>query len=501
VKLGYNPNSSSLSVDVSFLLFGVLVLSLLLPLVALIVRLSRRARAHPPDGPGGGAGAGAGAVGPGAGAGAAAGAAGDGAADGAAGDGPAARGGAAAGGPHARAFRPEAFGGIVHLARPRGLAFIDRAAARRLGHDGGGRWEAPAPAGAPLEDGPLSAPLEAHLVLTRRCPAGCAGCYVDAGPAPAAGELGAAGWRAALDALAAMGVFHVALGGGESALLPDLPALARHARARGLVPNLTTSGRGVAALLPQADLFGQINVSLDGVGAAAYARVRGHDGFALADAAVTALRARTPHVGLNVVLTSATFDDLDRVLAYARLRRVRDVELLRYKPAGRGASAFAALTLTDAQHRALLPTVLRLARRHRVRVRLDCSFVPMLAHDHPDLRLLRALGVAGCAGGDQLVGVRPDGRVAACSFAPPPAGGPQVTELAAYWPRADAFAPFRTLPDAAPCRDCPARALCRGGCRAVAAHLAGTLAAPDPECPRVVAHQAAHRRVIVAGAA
>jgi radical SAM protein with 4Fe4S-binding SPASM domain len=479
VKLGYNPNSSSLSVDVTFLLLGMLALSLLLPLVSLLVRLSRRARGRP-GGPGG------------------------------VGRAPVEEAGAAPGaaaaaappadepGPGPRAFRAEAFGGIVQLARPRGLVFLDRDAVRRLGRDGGARWDgAPVPLGA----APLSAPLEAHLTLTSRCPAGCAGCYVDATPAGRPGELDAAGWRAALDALAAMGVFHVALGGGESALLPDLLALARHARARGLVPNLTTSGRGVEALLPAARLFGQINVSLDGVGAA-YARVRGHDGFALADAAVAALRARSRHVGLNVVLTRETYADLDRVLGYARLRRVRDVELLRYKPAGRGARAFAAHTLTDAQHRELLPTVLRLARRHRVRVQLDCSFVPMLSHDRADLALLRGLGVVGCAGGDLLVGVRPDGRVAACSFAAPPPGGPRVTDLAAYWARPDAFAPFRAFAAAAaPCRDCPALTLCRGGCRAVAAHLTGDLAAPDPECPRVVAYRADHHRVVVGGAA
>lgn len=42
VKWGYNPNSSSLGVDVTFLLFGLSILTLLTPLIGLALRLQRR---------------------------------------------------------------------------------------------------------------------------------------------------------------------------------------------------------------------------------------------------------------------------------------------------------------------------------------------------------------------------------------------------------------------------------------------------------------------------
>lgn len=52
VKWGYNPNSSSLGVDVTFLLFGMAVIALLTPIVSLFLR-ARRARpgALPPAAP------------------------------------------------------------------------------------------------------------------------------------------------------------------------------------------------------------------------------------------------------------------------------------------------------------------------------------------------------------------------------------------------------------------------------------------------------------------
>ena len=38
VKWGYNPNSSSLGVDVTFLLFGMAAIALLTPLISLFLR-------------------------------------------------------------------------------------------------------------------------------------------------------------------------------------------------------------------------------------------------------------------------------------------------------------------------------------------------------------------------------------------------------------------------------------------------------------------------------
>jgi radical SAM protein with 4Fe4S-binding SPASM domain len=394
-----------------------------------------------------------------------------------------------------RRVRLERFGAIVQLTVPRALVFVDRVLARRTIAIGAGEpaiWAGPETA---VGDAPLSAPLEAHLQLTNRCDAGCRGCYTGASPDGARGEWGLAEWMRAIDELADAGVFHVALGGGESAVLPWLGELADHARRRGIVPNLTTSGlAGLDRLVAIAGRFGQINVSLDGLGAT-YARVRGFDGFARADAAIRALRRVKREVGINVVVTRDNFDELDRLFAYAAARRLSEVELLRFKPSGRGARAYDELRCSDAQHRALLPAVLAAARRHAVRVKVDCSYTPMLAHHRPDRALLAELCVYGCTGGDFLVGAKPGGQLTACSFAPPPpaapassdAARPRITELRGYWETRDAFGAFRRWRDARePCASCEYHALCRGGCKVVSAHVTGDPAAPDPECPRVL---------------
>ena len=403
-----------------------------------------------------------------------------------------------------RTFRYERFGGIAQLAAPRSLVFVDRDRARHLGHDGAGAaWSDAEPRADEALSGLLSGPLEAHLQLTNRCEAGCRGCYTGATPEGGPSEWGLEEWKRAVAALAARGVFHLALGGGESAVLPWLGEIATFARERGLVPNLTTSGLYDDATLERlagwAPLFGQINVSIDGLGAD-YEKVRGFDGFARADRAVVRLRQATRHVGINCVVTRTNFDGLDALFAWAKKRRLSEIELLRFKPSGRGAGAYQLLRCSDEQHRALLPTVLGLARRYRRRVRLDCSYTPMVAHHHPDPRLLRFLAVYGCAGGDHLVGARAHGVLTACSFASTPAAAATVDGIDEYWTRDEAFGPFRKWREAArePCRSCEYLPLCRGGCRVVSSHVSGDPALPDPECPRVMAFAALHNPAPVA---
>lgn len=418
--------------------------------------------------------------------------------------------------PPPRAFRYERFGGIAQLGGriglPQALVFVDHDRAQQLGHRSPppGLWPTTTKtleAGPDASDHvaltdaevdelvlqPLSAPLEAHLQLTNRCAAGCQGCYTGATEGGAPNEWGLDDWCRALDELAAAGVFHVALGGGESALLPWLKDLLIHARQRGIVPNLTTSGLYSDEILQHlcqltADgLFGQINVSIDGIGDD-YAKVRGIDGFARADRALIALRRHSPDVGINCVLTRDTFDRMDRLFAYARSRDASEIELLRFKPAGRGArrDVYDRSRCSDDQHRALLPTVLSLSQRHRLRVRLDCSFAPMIAHHRPSVQLMQFLCIYGCAAGDLLVAAKSAGQLSACSFFPSTVA--RVDQLRPHRQDPASFPEFRRYQAAPPepCRSCEYQALCRGGCRAVAIHVSHDAQAPDPECPRVL---------------
>lgn len=371
--------------------------------------------------------------------------------------------------------RPEPFGAIVSLETPRALVSVNRAMARLLGVEDSPQWRAPRET--------LSAPTEVHLVVSRRCSAGCKSCYVDATPQGPALSLEQG--KQALDRLAALGVFHVALGGGEALELDYLFELARYARQRGLLPNLTTAGLGLtAAQARECAVFGQINVSVDGVGEG-YREARGFDGYARAERALRLLREVKREVGINFVVSRRSFGQLDAVVALARRLRLNEVELLRFKPAGRGAATFAGEDLTEAQAQELFPQARRLLLRHRVRLKLDCSFAPMVFWHRPSPWVARFFGVVGCEGGNLLASVMPDGALTGCSF-----GGPaeaSIFDEGAVRAAVDhGFGAFRDYVARAPepCRSCEYLSLCKGGCRVVA-KAAGDWWAPDPGCPRV----------------
>ena len=338
-------------------------------------------------------------------------------------------------------FRYERFGGILAMHAPRGLAYVDRAYARSLGYEGSPLWEAPA---EPLGRTPLSAPTEVHLVLSQRCSAGCTGCYVDATPSGAA--FSEADAKRALERLAAMGVFHVALGGGEAVDLPYLLEVARHARRLGITPNLTTAGLAIDESFAReaAGVFGQVNVSLDGL-RDDYRASRGFDGFPAALRGLERLRAHSRHIGINCVVSRQNADHLAPLVALARKLKLSEVEFLRFKPAGRGTDDFPTRDLTPQQAKRLYPRALWYTVRYRMRIKLDCSF------GGPD-----------------------EGKI-----------GEGPTE-AALW--REGFSAFRDYAKRAPepCASCPYLSLCRGGCRVVS-QAKGDWWQPDPGCPRVQA--------------
>ncbi len=376
--------------------------------------------------------------------------------------------------------RVESFGSWVALDDST-LVALDRRASRRAGIDGGDAWT----------DGPTASPppLEVHVAVTAQCPVACAGCYQDARPD---GEhVPRASLERTLRELGAAGVFHVAFGGGEPLAREDLGELAHLARASGLVPVVTVSGLGLsperAATLTG---FAQVNVSHDGV-AGAYRAVRGFDASHTAERAIELLVAAGVPVGVNLVLTRESFDHVEATAARVRALGARELQLLRYKPAGRAASVdYLARRLSPAQNDALHGLLERLVAAHgeSLSVRIDCALVPMLVAHVRDARALSRWGVFGCEAGRHLAAVQRDGALTPCSFVTDTHDSSASFDAA--WRDDAALAAFRAFVAAPPepCASCALRSACRGGCKVVSAHLEHAMT-PDPECSRVRAHR------------
>lgn len=374
-------------------------------------------------------------------------------------------------------WRAEDFGAIIQIDDPPALVHVDQEMARSLNIDGGDRWSNPR--------GWLSGPTEVHLLLTERCPLACPGCYVGAtpdGPEPELDEV-----KAILDKLAEAGVFHVALGGGESLLRDDLYEIAAYARELGMVPNLTTSGLGMTRKVAQkAGVFGQINVSLDGVGQT-YKKSRGYDGSAGALRALRLLNAAGVSCGVNMVLCAWTWDSLEDTIKAVLEAGGQEIELLRFKPTGRGRDGYLDRKLSLEQAKSLFPELARLGAKYPgINLKVDCSFVPFICAGGVSVESLVQYGVIGCEAGNVLSAVRADGRATACSFIEDGIG--DVNDLVDQWDTHPVLHEWRSYAKDAPhpCNTCEYLPICKGGCKAVSAYY-GDVFSPDPECPRVIA--------------
>jgi radical SAM protein with 4Fe4S-binding SPASM domain len=392
--------------------------------------------------------------------------------------------------------RYESWGAWVKLESMPAVVALGREGVLALGLDGGQAWadEAPpTPGSVPNTTHATrkldpSRPIEVHLAVTAKCAAGCEGCYLDARPDGLEPALATLVER--LDALRDAGVFTVAFGGGEPTTRDDIAELAEQARRRDITPVLTTSGLGMTRdKARRLAAFAQVNVSYDGVGDD-YAAVRGFDGARAAENAIGLLAEQAVRVGVNVVLTRATFPRVAETLRRARALGAKEAQLLRYKPAGRAATLdYMARRLTPEQAASVGPLLRALVAEHAgaFSIRIDCAMVPFLSADPiiagaPE-RLSR-LGVFGCEGGQALAALKVDGHVSPCSFAE---STPQVaSDIGTGMAGDPEIARWRAYPLAPPepCASCSLRAVCKGGCKVVASFLRGRME-PDPECPRV----------------
>jgi len=380
-------------------------------------------------------------------------------------------------------YRFENFGGIIASENPPFLAFVDRNYMRELGLGETVAWSS-----GDERVGRLSAPTEVHFAITNKCSVGCPHCYMGAGKQDE-GELDTVSLKRALDILAEMKVFHIALGGGEAMERSDLFEIAEYARTKGLVPNLTVSGAKITAdVAKKMKVFGQVNVSLDGVGDN-YGVFRNKNMFDMADIALGFLIEAGVPTGINCVIGCNNFDGIAELFEYAAGKKLNEIEFLRLKPSGRGMEKYANERTTYEQNISLTPMLAELSAQYGITAKIDCSFIPMLCCHNPPVEMLEAMATYGCEAGNVLLGIRSNGAVSGCSFLK--SSGLSVFDLHSGLNQEGHFEKITSWVQKSPqpCRSCRYLDICKGGCHAVAEYVTGDFNNPDPDCPKVIEYE------------
>ncbi len=319
------------------------------------------------------------------------------------------------------------------------------------------------------------APAVAGLELTLRCPCRCRTCGSAAGTARTS-ELDHAEWLGVIEALADLGCRRVTLLGGEPLLYARWPELVRAARARDLVVDMVTCGRGLGARearhMVEAGLA-SLTVSVDGL-AATHDLQRGVPGcFGQAMTAIALADSAGLKVGATTQVNRETVTELEALAPMLEGAGILGWQLQLTLPMGRAAGEQLALGPDDMS--GLLRVLRRLSGRPGLRPHLTDN-IGYATSD--DLRLRTIQGGfprpwLGCRAGIDALGITSDGRVKGCASLPDAytEGSIRQRALAELWNDPSAFAYNRRFAPGSlsgPCATCGEAQLCRGGCTSAA---------------------------------
>ncbi len=333
----------------------------------------------------------------------------------------------------------------------------------------------PQPASSAIHFPATPAPESMHLQLNNVCNLRCPSCYVGL-HAEDTGSLPLERIYTLIDEFATMGVFQLALGGGEALLSPKFVPVTRYARARGLVPNVTTNGWLITeALLDEvADSLGELRLSLNDAVTV---------NLPLLEEKAALLRARQMRFGFNVIVTQNNLPRLRDLLAWACTQGAATINLIRPKPAPGNERWYAANQPPPSHTLATLLHELEPLFTHTA-LTVDCAF-SFLFHGQPAPEL-QARGVAGCAMGDRFATIKWNGDVTPCSHLHGTeftAGNVRNESFQTIWEQRVVFANVRRDLEnvEGKCGSCQHNPFCKG-CRAVMQLQTGKWLSEDQDC-------------------
>ena len=311
-----------------------------------------------------------------------------------------------------------------------------------------------------------------HLELTSRCPLRCPQCYNYLSPKQ---DLPLETILAHLEEAVQLGVFHIALSGGEPLLYPHLLEVVRRIAQLGMKSTIATSGLGLTERrlteLANAGL-GWVWISLNGSTDAVHSLSR--DGFREAIHAFQLLQQTSMLYGINWVARRDNAHDFPALVELARQYGVKTINILRLKPdAGDHENNY----LTGSEFMDL-GNYLKAYRDQRPSIGVESCFSALRTFVYGD----QLTGIsAGCAAGRSVMAVDVEGKLRPCRHLK---YGESYSSLKEYWFGSKVLERFRLTEENVqdPCRRCSHHEHCRS-CRVSCEQLYGSFYAGEEWCP------------------
>lgn len=328
----------------------------------------------------------------------------------------------------------------------------------------------------------LSAPETVHWAVTYKCDESCPDCYIERHKGLFTSELDTQDAYKLINKIADIGVFQLAIGGGEPLIRNDLEDIVHRASEKGLAVHITTGKYEIEQKRLDA-LAKHIKILQVGIRSGELLN-RDTSAVEKLKVLVTQLTERSIITGVNLIMTRSSILNLDKIIEMLLQCGFKRYTLLRYKPP---------LNINrwlqekpDKKDLDILEERLTVMQEMHTGIsfRIDCALSFMERRLNPQIASYS--GIRGCVACERIISVAPDGSVYPCSQLVGEAfkAGNLLKEDFKYiWNRSNVIKKYRGFRKikafkSGNCGKCRAKAFC-GGCRVFADDAIGS----DTGCP------------------
>ena len=285
----------------------------------------------------------------------------------------------------------------------------------------------------------MSAPLFVAWNYTYTCNFNCTHCYSRAPWFPE--ELSTEEYTRLAREMADMGVFRVALGGGEPLLRQDCLKIIKLMSTRGMDVFLTSHGWHLdasrASSLAEAGLR-RLYISLDSSHAVQHDRFRRQIGsFDRALRSIAVAVDAGLDVYLSTVVVQKNAHEMADLCSLADQLGASGIEFKRFRPAGNGVAFAKDYSLTKAKNREMS----LLAQKLNENMSLHISLI-----NGPETSI-DGTATVGCACSVKSICIRPNGDVAPCVYSDIVVGNLKEKSLKTIWSTSDDLTLLREIGD------------------------------------------------------
>ncbi|MGD2272128.1 MAG: radical SAM protein [Desulfobacterales bacterium] len=350
----------------------------------------------------------------------------------------------------------------------------------------------------------FSAPQKVTLNITNRCNLNCLYCAVSS-TKNAPGDLTLAEWKALVDELALIKVFHLLISGGEPFVRSDFAAILKHILQLPFRVSINTNGtridRDTVLLLAESNRLDNIQISLDGPAAKFHDSIRGHGSFGKMMKGIQLLQQYEIPFSFFVVVCRNNLKHLKEIVLFSKKVGATHIAFCNLLPQGSAIKHFKDLNLSFGEQKEAEAELGRLKKEYPDLV--GGSLVQTIEWMNTISRIPAnkqaaeiANKITSCGGSISECSIRPEGWVIPCDrLWDCKVGSVREDTFQSIWLHSEGFRNFRTryarrLDSFEECKNCHYTGVCRGGCPAIPFNLGKGIDGWDPlSCYRVFSGQ------------